>query len=120
METTSETRHGRYGRPEGVKHLIHYFFRTLHRRRWLRELSVSRPYRIFCMESASETRHGRYGRTEVLIHHFFRSLHRRCWLHEHHVFNIGEFAWKTVAKNKTEDTEFQQGLCFPHTPRKPV
>ena len=62
------------------------------------------------METTSETRHGKYGRPEgvkLLIHHFFRILHRRRWLHERLVFDICEFAWKTVAKNKTEDTDSQ-------------
>ena len=56
METTSETRHGKYGRPEGVKLLITPFF--------------------------------------------FEFLHRRRWLHERLVFDICEFAWKTVAKKQ--------------------
>ena len=85
METTSEIQHGRYGRPQRVKHLIHHFFRTLHCGWWLRELSISRQSCFFCMEITSEIQHGRYGRPQRvkhLIHHFFRTLHCGWWLRE--------------------------------------
>ena len=85
MEITSEIQHGRYGRPQRVKHLIHHFFRTLHCGWWLRELSISRQSCLVCMETTSGKRHGRYGRHQCVkhfTHHFFRTLHSGWWLRE--------------------------------------